>query len=122
MGTTGGKVLEALEVAKKAIEVASDKLAKDILLLDTREVCSFADYFVICTCEAERQIDAISEEVDKSLKQEGVSLRHREGTVDSGWVLLDLNGVIVHLFAPQQRQYYNLDELWRKASTVVRIQ
>ena len=115
-------VLQSLEVAKKAIEVASDKLAKDILLLDTREVCSFADYFVICTCEAERQIDAISEEVDKSLKREGVGLRHREGTAGSGWVLLDLNGVIVHLFDLQQRQYYNLDELWRKASTVVRIQ
>mgnify|MGYP001437673710 CR=1 FL=1 len=119
---TGGLALEPVEVAKKAVEVASDKRANDILLLDISKVCSCADYFVILNCEAERQMDAISDEMDNSLGQEGIRLRRREGTTDSGWVLLDFGEVIVHIFTPEQRAHYNLDKLWSKASIVVRVQ
>ena len=92
------------------------------MILDTRKICSFADYFVICSAESERQIEAIREEIGKTLKQEGVIPYHREGTADSGWVLLDLGGVIVHIFSPQQRDYYKLDDLWGEAIPVVRLQ
>lgn len=91
-------------------------------MLDTRRICSFADYFVICSGDSDRQIEAIREEISKSLKREGVIPHHREGTADSGWVLLDLSGVIVHILSPQQRVYYGLDELWSEATPVVRIQ
>ncbi len=91
-------------------------------MLDTGKICSFADYFVICTGESERQIKTIYDEVEHVLKKEGVSPLHREGTLDSGWLLLDFGDVIVHIFAPFEREYYQLDELWHEATTVVRIQ
>ena len=102
--------------------MASDKLAVNIVLLDVNEVCSFASYFVICSGESERQIQAIYDEIEKSLKHEGLLPHHREGTMDSGWLLLDYGDVIVHIFSPDEREFYKLDELWSQATPVVRIQ
>ena len=68
------------------------------------------------------QIQAIYDEIGHALKKEGILPHHREGTVDSGWLLLDFGDVIVHIFAQVEREYYQLDELWSQASTVVRIQ
>jgi ribosome-associated protein len=85
-------------------------------------VCSFADYFVICTGSSDRQLSAIYEEVEHALKKGGVSSHHHEGTIDSGWLLLDYGDVIVHIFAPQEREAYQLDKLWSGANLVLRIQ
>jgi len=85
-------------------------------------VVSFADYFVLCSGESSRQIKAVYDEITHSLKEEGVLPRRREGTVDSGWMLLDYGDVIIHIFAPEERLYYKLDELWEQAKPVVRIQ
>jgi ribosome-associated protein len=104
------------------VEIASDKQAADIVLLDTRGICSFADYFVLFSGQSGRQINAIYDDVLHLLKKEGVSPNHREGTVDSGWMLLDYGDVIVHIFAPDERDYYQLDQLWGQAHPVVRIQ
>ncbi len=94
----------------------------DILLLDTRGVCSFADYFVICSGDSGRQVEAIYDEVEHTLKKEGILPHHHEGTIDSGWLLIDFGDVIVHIFTPFEREHYQLDRLWDQASTVVRIQ
>ncbi len=91
-------------------------------MMDARAVCSFADYFVICTGDVERHVGAIYDEIDHALKKEGILPHHREGTVDSGWLLLDYGDVIVHIFATSEREYYQLDELWSEASLVLRIQ
>jgi len=104
------------------VGAASDKQATDILLLDIHKVCSFADYFVICTGDSDRQIRAIYDEVEHALKREGILPHHCEGTLDSGWLLLDFRDVIVHIFAPSEREYYQLDKLWSKAIPVLRIQ
>ena len=104
------------------MEAASDKQASDVVLLDTRGICSFADYFVICSGESTRQLKTIYEEVEHAMKREGVLPHHHEGTLDSGWLLIDFGDVIVHIFAAFEREFYNLDELWSKATTVVRIQ
>ena len=93
----------------------------DILLLDTRGVCSFADYFVICSGDSGRQVEAIYDEVEHTLKKEGILPHHREGTVDSGWLLLDFGDTIVHIFALFEREYYQLDKLWSQATPVVRL-
>ena len=114
--------LEGIELARKVVEVASDKLAADIVLLDVQEICSFASYFVICTGESERQIKAISDDIELALKKEGVLPHHREGALDSGWLLFDFGDVIVHIFAPFEREFYQLTELWSQAVPVVRIQ
>jgi len=92
------------------------------VLLNARNVCTFADYFVICSGEAARQIRAIYEEIEHALKKEGVKPHHREGTLDSGWLLLDYGDVIVHIFSAEEREYYRLDKLWDEAETVLRIQ
>ena len=94
----------------------------DIALLDARGVCNFTDYFVICSGETERQFKPIFEVVEQKLKKEGVSPLHREGVSDSGWLLLDYGDVIVHIFAPAEREYYQLDSLWSDTIPVVRIQ
>jgi ribosome-associated protein len=92
------------------------------VLLDARKICSFADYFVICNGDSERQIQAIYDEVGHSLKKEGILPHHHEGTLDSGWLLIDFGGVIVHIFAPFEREYYQLNKLWSQAIPIVRIQ
>ena len=104
------------------METASDKQAEDIVTLDARQVCSYADYFVICSGDSERQVEAIWQEIRRVLKQDGVSSHHCEGTSDSGWVLLDFGEVIVHIFSPKQRDYYQLDDLWDKATPIIRVQ
>ena len=119
---TEGQVLEAIEVARTAVEAASDKQAIDIVLLDVQGVCSFADYFVICSGDSGRQIKTIYDEVGHTLKKEGILPLHHEGTIDSGWLLLDFGGVIIHIFASLEREYYQLDDLWDRATPVVRIQ
>ncbi len=104
------------------MEAALDKQAVDILMLDIRQVTSFADYFVICSAESDRQIDAICDGIDTVLSKEGINIYRREGSADSGWVLLDLGSVIVHVFNQTTRQYYDLEQLWEKATPVIRIQ
>lgn len=115
-------LLDTIEIARKAATAASEKQASDVVLLDVREVCSFANYFVICSGESERQINAIHDEIEQTLKKEGIRPHHREGTLDSGWMLLDFGDIIVHIFAPAERAFYRLDELWSQAVPVVRIQ
>lgn len=90
-------------------------------MLDIRPISSFADYFVICSADSERQIHAICDAIDQALKEEGSRLLHVEGKEDSGWVLLDFGQVIVHIFSAPQREYYDIEKLWDKATPVVRI-
>ncbi len=77
---------------------------------------------MICNGDSRRQIQAIYDEVEHALKKEGILPHHHEGTVDSGWLLLDFGNVIVHIFAPFERDYYQLDKLWSRAIPIVRIQ
>ncbi len=115
-------LLEAEKIAHLAAEVASEKQASDVAMLDVRGVCSFADYFVICTGDTNRHIEAIWQGIDEVMRHRSIGPHHKEGTSDSGWMLADLGSVIVHIFAPAERDYYQLDELWSKAIPVVRIQ
>jgi len=91
-------------------------------MLDVRASCSFADYFVICTGDTKRHIEAIWQGINEALRARNVGLHHKEGTADSGWLLADFGSVIVHIFGPAERGYYQLDKLWEKAIPVVRIQ
>ena len=101
--------------------MAADKLAEDIVMLDLRLVAPFADYFVIMSAESSRQIEALEEDITRALKEDQVLRYHREGTPASGWVLLDFNDVVIHIFAPEQRAYYELEALWSRAPQVVRV-
>jgi ribosome-associated protein len=91
-------------------------------MLDVSRICSFADYFVICSGDNQRQMEAIWEGIVHELKQSAVLSHHSEGSSGSGWMLVDFGSVIVHIFAPAERAYYQLDQLWNEAIPVVRIQ
>ena len=103
------------------MDLISDKKGSDILLLDTRPVSFIADYFVIATGNNERQTKAIADEIQRQLKKRATLPLGVEGTPASGWVLLDYNGVIVHLFSPAMRDFYRLEQLWERAPIVVRM-
>jgi ribosome-associated protein len=114
---------EALSLARRIVDLAADKLASEIVLLDIRGVSLIADYFVISTAGSERQATAILKDLsDKLLDEFGRKPLHTEGKPDSGWVLLDYGDVIVHVFSPTQRSFYNLEQLWAAATPIVRLQ
>ena len=93
------------------------------MLLDIRGVSLIADYFVIATAGSERQASAILKDLSERLLEEfSRKPLHTEGKPDSGWVLLDYGDVIVHVFSPTQRNFYNLEQLWSAATPIVRLQ
>ncbi len=119
----GTRPLEAQALAKQIVEIASDKQANDIVLLDIRPISLFADYFVVCSAASERQIAAIIRDAVETLRNDyGVRPLRIEGEASSGWVLIDFGDVIVHVFAAEQRAYYKLEELWSEAVPLVRMQ
>jgi ribosome-associated protein len=101
----------------------ADKKGSDIVLLDIRPVSLLADYFIICSGDSERQVKAILDETLERVKKEAeVVPLSVEGGASSGWVLIDYGDVIIHIFSPNQREYYSLEKLWSEATMVVRVQ
>ena len=117
-----GVLLDPGHLARAAVDIASDKKASDVILLDVRDVTTIADYFVICSGNNTRQILAIADAIDEQLEKQGARVLHREGVAETGWVLLDIGDVIVHIFGPKEREYYRLERLWSEAKTVVYLQ
>ena len=111
-----------LATARLAVDLASEKQAADILMLDVRKITPFADYIIILTADNFRQITALAEDIRLGLRAEGVDLHHQEGAPESGWVLMDFADVVVHVFAPEQRAFYGLEYVWENARQVIRIQ
>ena len=112
----------SLELARRIVELAEDKKAADIVLLDLAELTTLADYFVIASGGSDRQLDAIADGIVAGLRDEKVKPFGREGTAASHWVLLDYGGVIVHVFTPPERDFYQLERHWSEAKTVLRVQ
>ncbi len=104
------------------VDAISERLGSDIVMLDMEGVSLLADYFVLCNAESRPQFNAIIDEVQDQVKATGERRVHVEGEASSGWVLLDYGSVVVHIFDPELRAYYNLEELWKDARLVVRIQ
>ena len=109
------------ELAHRIVNVASDKKASDIVLLRTAEITSMADYFVIASGRSETQVQALSKAIVDELRDEGIKPIGVEGRSSARWVLLDYGSVIVHLFAPEEREYYGLERLWSEATQVARL-
>ncbi len=116
-------VMEGLELAKLLVEAILDKKGSDILLLDIQEQAIFTDYFVLANGDSNRQLSALSEGVAEAAKILGDTLPWGvEGEPESGWLLVDFGDVVVHLFSPEMRRYYSLEELWSDGRVVLRIQ
>ena len=115
--------LEAQALARRIVEIASDKQASDIVLLDIRPIASVADYFVVLSTASDRQMSAVVRDLEQTLRNDdGVRALRVEGQASSGWVLIDYGDVVVHLFSVEQRGFYRLEELWSAAVPLVRMQ
>jgi ribosome-associated protein len=102
-----------------AVRAAEAKKATEIKVLDLTGITSFADYFVICTGNNQRQVQAIADEVGVQIKQQAHDLPNSlEGYAQAEWVLADYGDMLVHVFSPKAREYYGLERLWRNATTV----
>ncbi|WP_280738948.1 MULTISPECIES: ribosome silencing factor [unclassified Enterococcus] len=101
-----------------AVRAADSKHAEDILALDVQGISLLADYFMICSANSERQINAIIEEVMDKEEEQDVEVKRVEGKDGGKWVLIDLGEVIVHVFQSAERSFYNLEKLWSDAPLV----
>jgi ribosome-associated protein len=101
-----------------AVNAAGKKKGADIRVLDLRPVTSFADYFIICTGANRRQIQAIADEIERSLQLAGEFANSIEGYSNADWVLMDYGDYVVHIFSETSRNYYDLERLWRDALVV----
>ena len=105
-------------MALAAARAGADKQGQRIAVLDVRELIVITDYFVIVSASSERQARTIAEEVERSLRGLGVKPLRREGESDGIWILLDYVDVVVHVFREEERDFYDLERLWRDAPTV----
>ncbi|GAC1319896.1 MAG: hypothetical protein NVS2B16_25480 [Chloroflexota bacterium] len=113
---------DALAVARDIVDVAVDRKASDVTLIDLREVTTLADCFVIATGTSGRQVGAIARAIEEHMEEAGAHLFTVEGKPADGWILLDYGQVIVHVFGPEERAYYDLERRWQDATTLLRIQ
>jgi ribosome-associated protein len=104
------------DMVSAVVDHAADRKALDIVQLDLREIIGYADYFVICTGRSDRQAKAIHDAIHAGMKSEhGLLPRRVEGLTESRWILMDYLDVIVHVFTPETREYYRLEQLWGEA-------
>ena len=112
-----------LDLAHRVVDIAADRQAVDVVLLDIAKIATFADYFVVCSAASERQIDAIVRDTVEALRNEhGLRPLRVEGRAASGWVLIDFGDVVEHVFGADRREFYKLEELWSAAIPLVRMQ
>lgn len=99
-----------------------DKKGEDILLLDIKDIASFTDYFVLCTGTSDRMLDALAEAAVESVRARHRKRGKRQGEARDGWVVVDYGDVVVHLFSPDRRKYYDLEELWEDGKVLLKVQ
>lgn len=109
-------------MARMIVTSLEDKKGEDILLLDIHEISDFADYFVICSGTSDRMLQGLADGVLEQVRKQ-YNIRGRiEGSPQDGWVLVDYIDVVLHLFSPERRDYYRLEELWGRGKVLLRLQ
>jgi len=111
----GNSGLAPENLAKLCRQIALDKKAEDAMILDVRGISTVADFFFICTGTSEPHLKAIADEICRRLRDEGIRPLHRDGYPPSRWIVMDYNDVLIHIFHPELRQRYGLEDLWGDA-------
>jgi ribosome-associated protein len=114
--------ITANKAAHLAVDVASDRQATDIVLLDVHAISGFTDFMVIMSVNSVRQLDAVADSLIEQIEKAGLTIHHREGKPDSGWVLVDFGDLVLHVFSEEQREHYRLEQVWALGKQVVRVQ
>ena len=112
--------MTSIDQARRIAALAQEKLARDVVILDMQPVCSYTDYFVVCTGNTPRQTKAIWDEVHERLKHdEGLLPRSVAGEREATWIVADYLDVVLHVFTPEARDFYRLDDLWGDVPTEI---
>jgi ribosome-associated protein len=114
--------LDAFELARTVVGCLEEKKGEDILLLDLRDIVSFTDYFVLCTGTSDRMLDALAESTLECIRKHHHKSGRKQGEAMEGWIVVDYGDVVVHLFSPDQREYYDLEELWQDGKVLLKVQ
>jgi ribosome-associated protein len=104
------------------VNVLEDKKGEDIVLLDIHEISDFADYFIICTGTSDRMLQALADGAVEAVRNDFHLKGRVEGDSRDGWVLVDFGNLIMHLFSPDRREYYRLEDLWAEGRVLLRVQ
>jgi ribosome-associated protein len=91
-------------------------------LLDIQNIASFTDYFILCSGTSDRMLDALADATLESVRSSHRKKGRKQGEAREGWIVVDYGDVVVHLFSPDQREYYNLEELWEDGKVLLRVQ
>lgn len=110
---------ESLKAAQLIAAAASDKKARDIVLLNMEELTIATDYFVICSANSPTQVRAVADNIEEKMAEAGRPFLHKEGYREGSWVLLDFGSCVAHIFVQEQREYYALEQLWNEAPLTV---
>lgn len=113
--------MEPYQMALRIARVLYDKKAQDITVLDVNHLTVITDYMVIASGRSALQVKSLSDDVDDAMAQDGVPLRAKEGHTEGRWIVLDYGSVLVHIFHPEERQYYHLERLWEDGQNRVEL-
>ncbi len=110
--------MNSKELVKIAYKALDDKKGHMINIIDINEVSSMGDYFIIADGTNKNQVQALCDNVEESMQKAGAKLKNREGYSNGGWILLDYYDIIIHIFAEEERSFYDLDHIWRDGKIV----
>ena len=114
--------MNPLELAHTIVDALEEKKGENILLLDLQKIAMFTDYFVSCTGTSDRMLDGLANGVLDKVREKQNIRGHKQGDSAGGWVIVDFGSVVVHVFAPETRDYYRLEELWKEGKVLLRLQ
>ena len=110
--------MTSLELAKETVKAMDSKKALDLKVIGIKDISVIADYFVLATGTSSTHVKALADEVEFKMKQIGISPEHIDGYRSNTWIILDYSDVIVHVFTPDAREFYNLDRLWQDGESI----
>lgn len=103
------------EMSRAICAAASDKKARDIVVMDMKNLMSSTDYFMVCSAPTATQVRAIADNIEEKMDEAGIHFNHKEGYREGEWILLDYSDVVAHIFRQEAREYYALERLWGEA-------